>query len=110
MNNKEYDLISVIIPIYNIEKYVERCIKSIINQTYSNLEIILVDDGSSDSSPEICDKFANIDSRIIVIHKKNGGLSDARNNGLKIAKGNYISFIDGDDYIKPFMYEVLIKN
>lgn len=93
------DLISVIIPVYNVEKYLHRCIDSVINQTYSNLEIILVDDGSTDTSPEICDEYKNLDERIVVIHKKNGGLSDARNVGFDISKGEYILFLDSDDWM-----------
>ena len=88
--------ISVIIPIYNVEKYLKRCIESIIKQTYSNLEIILVDDGSPDGCAKICDEYKNKDERIVVIHKKNGGLSDARNAGLKVATGEIISYIDSD--------------
>ena len=102
-------MISVIVPIYNVEKYLIKCIESIINQTYKDLEIILVDDGSTDSSGKICDEFATKDNRIKVIHKKNGGLSSARNIGLDICKGNYISFIDSDDYIELDMYEKMIK-
>ena len=98
-------MISVIIPIYNVEKYLEKCIQSIINQTYRNLEIILVDDGSTDSSGEIADKYKKLDNRVKVIHKINGGLSDARNKGCEIATGEYISFIDSDDYIDLNMYE-----
>ena len=89
---------------YNIEKYIENCIKSIIKQKYKNLEILLIDDGSTDSSKDICDKYAQIDKRIKVIHKKNGGLSDARNVGMSIATGEYINFLDGDDYIYPTFY------
>ena len=100
--------ISVIVPIYKVEKYIHRCIDSIINQTYKNLEIILVDDGSPDSCPRICDEYAKKDKRIKVIHKENGGLSDARNKGVDIATGDYIAFVDSDDYIHPNMYEVLI--
>ena len=99
--------ISVIVPIYNVESYLDNCISSIINQTYRKLEIILVDDGSTDKSGNLCDKYANKDNRIIVIHKKNGGVSEARNTGLKKATGDYISFVDGDDYIHPQMLEVL---
>ena len=102
-------LISVIVPIYNVEKYLEKCIESIINQTYRNLEIILVDDGSLDNSGAICDEYAKRDKRIRVIHKENGGLSDARNAGINVAKGEYIGFIDGDDYIDVSMYEKLIE-
>ena len=103
------DLISVIIPIYNVEKYLNKCIDSIINQTYKNLEIILVDDGSPDNCPQICDEYAKKDNRIKVIHKKNGGVSSARNVGLINSTGNYIGFIDPDDYIEPIMYEKLLK-
>lgn len=91
--------VSIIVPVYNVEKYVERCIESIIKQSYKNLEIILIDDGSKDNSGKICDEYAQKDNRIKVIHKKNGGLSDARNTGLNIADGEYICFIDSDDYI-----------
>lgn len=91
--------ISVIVPIFKVEDYLPRCVESIINQKYKNLEIILVDDGSTDSCPVLCDEYAKKDDRIIVIHKENGGLSDARNAGMKIATGEYISFIDSDDYI-----------
>lgn len=102
-------LISVIIPIYKVEDYLSRCVDSIINQTYKNLEIILVDDASPDNCPAICDEYAKKDSRVKVIHKKNGGLSDARNAGMKIAKGEYISFIDSDDWIDHRTYEITVK-
>lgn len=102
-------LISVIVPIYNVEKYLSQCVNSLINQTYKNLEIILVDDGSLDNSGKICDDFSEIDSRIIVIHKENNGLSSARNAGLKIAKGNFIGFVDSDDWLDENMYEILFK-
>lgn len=101
-------LISVIVPIYKVEKYLKRCVDSIINQTYKNLEIILVDDGSPDGCGSICDEYAEKDSRVRVIHKENGGLSDARNAGLDIAAGEYIGFVDSDDYIAPEMYEVML--
>ena len=104
-----YPLISVIVPVYNVEKYIKRCIDSVISQTYKNLEIILVDDGSSDKSGEICDEYEFQDNRVRVIHKTNGGLSDARNAALKIAKGDYIGFVDSDDYIKEDMFETLYK-
>lgn len=104
------DLISIIVPIYNTEKYLERCICSIINQTYKNLEIILINDGSTDNSLEICNKFKCIDRRIIVINKENGGQGESRNLGLDIAKGKYIGFVDSDDWIELNMYEKLIKN
>lgn len=103
-------LISVIVPVYNVEKYLEKCIKSIINQTYHNLEIILVNDGSKDNSGKICDFWEEKDPRIKVIHKENGGLSDARNTGMKIAKGEYIGFVDSDDYINSNFYEILMMN
>lgn len=103
------DLISVIVPVYNVEKYLAKCIDSILKQTYSNLEIILVDDGSTDNSNKICKEYEKLDKRIRVIHKKNGGLSDARNYGLTFATGDYISFIDSDDYIEKNMYELLLN-
>lgn len=99
--------ISVIVPIYKVEKYVKKCVDSIINQTWKNLEIILVDDGSPDCCPEICDEYAELDDRIIVIHQKNHGLSAARNAGIDIASGEYIGFVDSDDFIAPNMYEQL---
>lgn len=103
------ELISVVVPIYNVEKYLRKCINSIINQTYSNLEIILVNDGSTDGSGEICNEYACKDGRILVINKRNGGLSDARNCGIEIAKGKYIVFIDSDDYIETDMIENLYR-
>ena len=102
--------ISVIIPIYKVEKYLDKCVESVVNQTYKDLEIILVDDGSPDNCPAICDAWAKKDSRIKVVHKENGGLSDARNAGLDIATGEYIGFVDSDDSIVPQMYEELLKN
>ena len=105
--SQEKALISIIIPVYKVEKYLEKCIQSVINQTYENLQIILVDDGSPDNCGKICDEYAKKDHRIEVIHKSNGGLSDARNKGLEIAKGEYIGFVDSDDYIESDMYEVL---
>ncbi len=101
-------LISVIVPVYNVEQYLSRCIDSILAQTYENLEIILVDDGSPDCSGEICDTYAAMDSRITVIHKENGGLSSARNAGIDIAKGEYLGFVDSDDWIEPAMYAQLL--
>lgn len=103
-------LISVIVPIYNVEKYLSKCIDSILAQTYKNIEIILVDDESPDECSRICDEYKKREHRIKVIHKKNGGLSDARNAGLKIAMGDYIGFVDSDDYIDKDMYQVLIDN
>lgn len=102
-------MISIIVPVYNVEKYLKKCIESIINQTYRNLEIILVDDGSPDKCPEICDSYAQKDSRIKVIHKKNEGLINARKSGLEIAQGEYIGFVDGDDWIEPEMYELFAQ-
>lgn len=101
------DLISVIVPIYKVEEYLDKCVSSIVGQTYSELEIILVDDGSPDGCPAMCDEWAKRDGRIRVIHKENGGLSDARNAGMQAATGEYIGFVDGDDYIAPEMYETL---
>ena len=107
-------MISVIVPVYKVEKYLPRCVDSILAQTYKDLEIILVDDGSPDNCGEICDEYALKDSRIKVIHKQNGGLSDARNVGIEAAKGEYISFIDSDDYIAidyiATLYKLLIDN
>lgn len=102
-------LISVIIPIYNVEKYLPRAIESVCGQTYSNLEIILVEDGSPDKCGEICDEYASHDARIKVIHKENGGLSDARNAGLDAMSGEYVAFVDSDDYIAPFFVEELYR-
>lgn len=102
-------LISVIIPVYQVEKYLNKCIDSVVGQTYKNLEIILVDDGSTDLCPKICDEWKKKDDRIKVIHKKNGGLSDARNEGLKEATGEYIGFVDSDDFIAPVFYELLYE-
>ena len=109
-NGKSVNLsfISVIVPVYNMQNFLSQCIESIINQTYENLEIILVDDGSTDGSSKICDEYAQKDKRVTVIHKENGGLSDARNFGLAVATGDYISFVDSDDYIHPQMYEILL--
>lgn len=102
---KKEKLISVIIPVYKVEEYLERCVNSVINQTYKNLEIILVDDGSPDNCPAICDKLAKLDTRIKVIHKKNGGVSVARNTALDLAQGDFIAFVDSDDSIEPTLYE-----
>ena len=106
-SNKE--LISVIVPVYEVEPFLDHCVQSIVDQTYKNLEIILVDDGSPDNCPVICDAWAEKDSRIKVIHKENGGLSDARNWGLQAATGELISFVDSDDRIGPEFYERLAK-
>lgn len=111
MNNK---LVSVIVPIYNVEKYLARCIESIIRQTYTNIEIILVNDGSTDNCGEICKHYAHKDKRIKIVEKKNGGLSDARNAGLKIATGEYVIFVDSDDYIEEELisdtYSKIVEN
>ena len=101
-------LISVIVPIYKVEEYLNRCVESLVNQTYKNLEIILVDDGSPDNCPEMCDRWAKQDKRIRVIHKKNGGLSDARNAGMRIATGEYIAFVDSDDLVSYSFFEDLL--
>ena len=102
-------LVSIIVPIYKVEPYLRRCLDSIVNQTYTNLEIILVDDGSPDNCPEICEEYAAKDNRIIVIHKENGGLSDARNAGLDICKGEYVYFIDSDDFVSSNAISILLN-
>ena len=105
------DLISIVIPVYKVEKYLEKCVESVINQTYKNLEILLVNDGSPDNCPKICDEYAQKDNRIKVIHKENGGLSDARNAGIDVAAGKYIAFVDSDDYVSndyiEYMYNLI---
>jgi len=101
-------LISIIVPVYKVEKFLDRCVNSLINQTYSNLEIILVDDGSPDNCPAMCDAWAEKDNRIKVIHKPNGGQADARNRAIEIAQGEYISFVDSDDYISLDYVEYLL--
>ena len=107
------DLISVIVPVYNVQEYLKKCIDSIIKQTYKNIEIILVDDGSTDNSGKICDEYKKIDKRIKVIHKENKGLSDARNVGIDIATGKYVTFIDSDDFVSDiyieYMYSIMKK-
>lgn len=103
-------LLSVIVPVYNVEKFINDCIDSILGQSYKNIELILVDDGSTDSSGEICDKYCSVDKRVKVIHQNNKGCSAARNAGIANAKGNLIAFMDADDLIDQDMYEVLIKN
>ena len=107
--NKDLGKISVIIPAYNVKPYIEKCMKSIMQQTYQNLEIILVNDGSTDGTGTLCNQIAQEDSRIVVLHKENGGLSDARNAGLDVCTGDFISFIDSDDYIEPDMYECMME-
>ena len=103
-------LISVIIPVYNVEKYLKKCVDSVLNQTYDNLEIILVDDGSPDNCGKMCDDYAGKDSRIKVVHKENGGLPSARNAGIDAANGEFITFVDSDDYIHEKMVETLYNN
>lgn len=108
------ELITIIVPIYNVEKYLSRCVESIRNQTYENLEIILVDDGATDSCPAICDEYAKEDTRIKVIHKKNGGLSDARNAALDICTGDYVLCVDSDDFMEldtvEMLYQTAVRN
>ena len=109
MNPVDTAKISVIVPVYKVEPYLDKCISSIVNQTYKNLEIILVDDGSPDNCPAMCDAWAEKDSRIRVMHKTNGGLSDARNAGMAVATGELMAFVDSDDWIVPDMYEYLYQ-
>ena len=104
------NMISIIVPIYNIEQYLAECIESLIKQTHRNIQIILVDDGSTDNSGLICDQYAECDDRIEVIHQKNKGLVEARKAGLRIAKGTFVGFVDGDDYVESTMYEILLSN
>lgn len=107
--DKPYPLISVVVPVYNVEQYLEECIGSILGQTYPNIEIMLVDDGSTDASSSICDKYASEHDCIKAIHRQNGGLSAARNTGVKASHGDYIGFIDSDDFISPVFYEALYR-
>jgi len=107
---KGTDKISIIVPVYNVEPYIKKCLDSVINQTYQNLEIICINDGSTDSSGKICDEYAAKDSRIKVLHKENGGLSSALNIGLKNFTGSYLGFVDSDDWVEPDMFEVLHKS
>ena len=109
MNPVDTAKISVIVPVYKVEPYLDKCVSSIVNQTYKNLEIILVDDGSPDNCPAMCDAWAEKDSRIRVMHKTNGGLSDARNAGMAVATGELMAFVDSDDWIVPDMYEYLYQ-
>lgn len=104
------DLVSIIVPVYEVKKYLKKCIESLINQTYTNLEILLIDDGSTDGSSNICNDYAIIDKRIQVIHKENEGVSKARNKGIEIAKGDYITFVDADDYIDTHYIETLYND
>ena len=103
-------LVSIIVPVYNVEGCIGNCINSIINQNYKSLEIIIINDGSTDNSGVICDSLATTDSRIKVIHQNNSGISNVRNTGLNIATGDYVSFIDGDDYVSPMFIEILVRN
>lgn len=109
MDKLTSELLSVVVPVYKVEPYLDQCVESIVNQTYSNLEIILVDDGSPDNCPKMCDDWAERDSRIRVIHKENGGLSDARNAGVAVATGEFLAFVDSDDYLEPEMYELMLS-
>ena len=109
MNKIDFPLISIIVPIYKVEKYLPACINSILAQTYENFELILVDDGSPDNCGKICDQYATIDNRVKVIHKPNGGVSSARNKGLEFSRGEFIAFIDADDYIDTTYIEHLIQ-
>ena len=106
---KSEPLISVIVPVYKVEPYLRKCVDSILAQTYKNLEVILIDDGSPDNCPAICDEYAEKDPRVVVIHKENGGRWPARNSGLDICRGEYIGFVDSDDRIEPDMYKVLLE-
>ena len=108
--NKKDNKISVIIPVYNVEKYLRRCLESVINNTYTNLEIICINDGSSDNSLKILNEYAARDSRVVVFSKSNGGLSSARNKGIKKSTGEYITFIDSDDWVHPQFFEILIQS
>ena len=107
MNNPK---VSVIVPVYNVEKLLQRCIDSILAQTFTDFELLLIDDGSKDKSGEICDEYAANDDRIIVIHKDNGGVAEARNAGLRAARGELIGFVDADDWLAPEMYAILYDN
>lgn len=107
--SSHHPLISIIIPVYNLEYYLRECLTSVIGQTYTNLEIIIINDGSTDSSPCICDQFAAQDKRVTIIHQENRGVSYSRNIGLDNARGAYIGFVDGDDWIEKDMYETLLS-
>ncbi len=109
METRDKPILSVIIPVYNVAPYIEKCVNSVRNQTLKTIEIILIDDGSTDDSGELCDKLASEDDRIIVVHQKNCGLAAARNTGMEIASGDWFAFLDSDDWIEPPMYEKLVK-
>ena len=102
-------LVSIIVPVYNVKPYLNRCVDSLLGQSYQNMELLLVDDGSTDGSEALCDEYAAQDVRVRVLHKKNGGLSDARNAGVDAAKGEYLSFVDGDDWVSPYYIENLYR-
>ena len=106
--------ISVVIPAYNVEKYLDKCMNSVLNQSFTDFEVLLIDDGAKDSTVQLCDKYAEKDTRVKTYHKKNGGLSDARNAGINVARGKYVTFIDGDDYVKDnyleLLYNTLLKH
>lgn len=108
--NDKFPIISIIVPVYNVDHYLNKCVESLVLQTYQNIQIILVDDGSTDDSPRICDQWKKKDERIEVIHKKNGGLSDARNTGIQVAIGSYLAFVDGDDFLSVDAIEIMIKD
>ncbi len=114
MEKEKFPLVSVIIPVYKVENYLKRCVDSVLAQTYENIEIILVDDGSPDNCGEMCDEYARADSRVVVIHKENGGVSAARNIGVERSHGEYVTFVDSDDYISPdyveYLYSLLFDN
>lgn len=114
MNEMQKPLITIVVPVYNVESYLERCLQAVINQSYTNIEIILVNDGSTDSSGEICDYYKQLDERILVIHKKNGGLSSARNAGIENSHGEFITFVDSDDWIAinycEYLYNIMQSN
>lgn len=103
------ELVGIIIPVYNVEKYIRRCLDTVISQTYKNIEVLLIDDGSSDSSYSICQEYSKKDNRLKLLHKENGGVSSARNIGIDVANGKYISFVDADDWVEPDYIEMLIK-
>ena len=102
-------LVSIIVPVYNVKPYLNRCVDSLLGQSYQNMELLLVDDGSTDGSETLCDEYAAQDARVRVLHKKNGGLSDARNAGVDAAAGEYLSFVDGDDWVSPYYIENLYR-
>lgn len=103
------ELVGIIIPVYNVEKYIRRCLDTVISQTYKNIEVLLIDDGSSDSSYSICQEYSKKDNRLKLLHKENGGVSSARNIGIDVANGKYISFVDAGDWVEPDYIEMLIK-